>query len=113
MKKDEAVFLRHMLDAIESIEEYTRGVSFERFMADPEKQDAVVRRLEIVGEAARNVPSEFQERHDEMPWADVIALRNRIVHAYFAINLSIVWDVVQHDLPRLKDQLETLLGSGS
>lgn len=78
-------------------------------MKDRQLQDAVVRRLEIIGEAARSIPAESQESHEEIPWADVIALRNRIVHAYFAINLTIVWDVVQHDLPRLAENLDAIL----
>lgn len=72
-------------------------------------QDAVVRQLEIIGEASRNVSESFQEEHSDIPWGQIISLRNRIVHEYFEINLGIAWDIVQDDLPVLKRQIQQIL----
>lgn len=109
MKKDDFVFLHHILDAIKRIEEYTFDISKERFLEDGLRQDAVIRQLEIVGEASRNVSIEFQELHKEIPWGQIIALRNRIIHEYFNINIEVAWDIVKKSLPELKTQVEALL----
>ncbi len=69
----------------------------------------VVRQLEIIGEASTNLSGEFQEKHSEVPWGQIIGLRNRIVHAYFDINLDVTWDIAQGDIPELKKQIESIL----
>lgn len=112
MKKDDTVYLRHILDAIEQVEDYLRGVSSDQFMQTRIVQDAVVRRLEIIGEASRNVSGEFQQAHPEVPWGQIIGLRNRIIHAYFNVNLQIVWEIAKNDLPPLKQELRRILGNG-
>lgn len=109
MKKDDTVYLQHMLDAIHRIESYTRGLSREKYLQDGLIQDGVVRQLEIIGEASNNLSEEFQEKHLEIPWGQIIGLRNRIVHAYFDINLDIAWDIVHGDIPDLKQQIERIL----
>ena len=73
-------------------------------------QDAVVRQLEIIGEAARNISDELIETHPELPWLEMRAIRNKIVHDYLEINTEIIWDTVRNDLPALKPQIEKLLG---
>ena len=88
-----------------------RGLSREAFMADDKTVDAVVRNLEIIGEAARQVPDEFAAAHSAVPWRRIAGLRNRIVHDYFGLDLDIIWEVIQTDLPQLKSQLATL-GTG-
>ena len=108
MKKDETVYLHHILDAIDRIEEYTRGLTKKEYLEDGLRQDGVVRQLEIIGEASANLSEKFQEEHSEIPWGQIIALRNRIVHAYFDINLQITWDIVHVDIPPLKKQIEKL-----
>lgn len=109
MKKDDTVYLRHILDAIAQIEEYLKGVSREKFLNNHLLQDGVVRELEIIGEASRNLTDEFREKHSHVPWGQIISLRNRITHAYFDVNLDIVWEITQNDLPMLKPQVERLL----
>jgi uncharacterized protein with HEPN domain len=74
-------------------------------------QDAVVRELEIIGEASRNLTDELREAHPEVPWSQIIGMRNRFIHAYFDVNLRIVWEIVRDDLPRLKHQVEQILQS--
>jgi len=71
--------------------------------------DAVVRQIEIIGEAARNISSEFQEKHSSLSWGKMTGIRNKIIHEYFNINYSIVWDTVQDDLPVLKKSVKKIL----
>jgi uncharacterized protein with HEPN domain len=109
MKKDDTVYLRHILDAIGMVEGYTRGLSENEFLSHAMAKDAVVREIEIIGEAANHISDEFQVEHPEIPWMKVIGIRNKIVHEYFNVNFSIVWDTVQDDLPLLKKAVGKLL----
>ena len=109
MKKDNSVYLHHILDAILRIETYIQGVTKETFLETGLLQDAVVRQLEIIGEASRNISDDFREMHAEVPWGLIIGLRNRIVHAYFNINFEIAWTITQNDLPSLKRHIEKVL----
>ncbi len=111
-KHDDTVYLRHMLDAIEQIESYLHGISRERFFENRMVQDAVVRQLEIIGEASRNLSEEFQAQHEEIPWGDIIGMRHKIAHNYLEVDLQTVWDTVRTDLPPLKDWLIRALGEG-
>lgn len=116
MKKDDTVYLRHILDAIHRIESYIHGVSKGEFLNNNLLQDGVVRQLEIIGEATRNLSDEFREEHSDVPWKQIIGLRNRIVHAYFDIDFEITWTIIQVDIPSLKPRIEAylrkLLGTG-
>ena len=107
--KNDAVYLHHILDAINRIQGYVAGVAYERFLQDNLLQDGVVRQLEIIGEAARNVSSAFRDAHPELPWGQMISIRNKLVHDYFQVNLFIVWDTVHTDLPPLKEQVGRIL----
>jgi len=104
-KRDVALLLEDVLAAIGKIERYTAGLGREGFLADEKTIDAVVRNLEIIGEAARQVPDDFAAAHPEVPWARIAGLRNRIVHDYFGLDLEIIWQILQVDLPQLKSQL--------
>ena len=109
MKKDDTVYLRHILDAIQRIQEYLAGISCDQFLQDHLRQDGVVRQLEIIGEAASNVSDSLQSAHPELPWDKMTGIRNRLIHAYFEVDFFIVWDTVRSDLPPLKQQVEQLL----
>ncbi|WP_238569903.1 DUF86 domain-containing protein [Thermus thermophilus] len=98
-----------MLESLEKIERYTAGLTFERFAQDDRTVDAVVRNLEVIGEAARQIPSEVRERYPEVPWRRVIGLRNVVVHEYFAVDVEIVWTVVRQSLPELKEALRRMM----
>lgn len=97
-----------ILDRIERIEHYIVGYDRVAFLADLKTSDSVVRNLEVIGEAANRLPATFRERCPEIPWARVVGLRNRIVHAYFDVDLELVWKIVQAELPSLKAQLRSL-----
>lgn len=109
MTKDNSVYLLHIRDALQQIVDYTRGVSEEQFRQSRLLQDGIVRELEIVGEASRNLSDEFRHGHEEVPWAQIIGLRNRITHEYFNLNLDIIWEIVRDDVPTLKQQVLNLL----
>jgi len=111
MKRDDTVYLKHIFDAIERTQEYLAGVSYDQFAQSHLLQDGVVRQLEIIGEAARNISEVFKKVHAELPWDKMVGMRNRLIHAYFAVNLPIVWDTAQTDLPPLRQQIARILAS--
>ena len=114
MKKfDDAARLGHIFDAISRIESYVSKVDKPTFIANNMMQDAVVRQLEIIGEAARNVSDQLTEKHPELPWFEMRAIRNKIVHDYLENNTEIIWDTVKNDLPSLKPKITKLLGGMS
>ncbi len=103
-------YLGDVLDAIKRIEGYLRGVDKDAFQENLMMQDAVMHQIEIIGEASNNISEEFQERHLELPWMQMRAIRNKIVHDYREVNLNIIWDTAKNDLPSLKKQVRKLLG---
>ena len=109
MKKDDTVYLRHILDAIELIEEYTKEMSENEFLSNSMAHDAVVRQIEIIGEAARNISDNFRVLHPNLPWGKMVGIRNKIIHEYFNVNFAIVWDTVQEDLPVLQETIKSVL----
>lgn len=109
MKKDDTVYLMHILDAIDLIEDYIKGMSLNQFLAKSMVHDAVVRQVEIIGEAARNVSDEFKKKQSKLPWGKMIGIRNKIIHEYFNVNYSIVWDTITEDLPPLKKAIKKIL----
>jgi uncharacterized protein with HEPN domain len=111
MKKDERIFLKHILESIEKIEEFTKGISKNDFLASVQIQDATIRRLEIIGEAAKNIPNEFREKYTYVPWSEMARMRDKLIHRYFGVDLNLTWDVVKRDLPELKEKLKKILES--
>lgn len=109
--KSDKVYLLNILDAIKRINKYLNGVSIEAFLKNTEKQDAVIRNIEIIGEAANSLSKEFHHKHKEIPWRDIIDMRNKLIHDYDSVDYAIVWDVYSSKLPALKKQLSLLLKS--
>jgi len=108
-KRKVRLFLADMLESIEKVQRYTAGVDFERFAGDDLLVDAVVRNLEIIGEAARHIPETLRQRYPEVPWKRVVGLRNVVVHEYFAVDVEILWAIVHKNLPELKVALQRML----
>ena len=108
-----AVLVEDMLERIERIARYTVGLDRDAFVRDDKTIDAVVRSLEVIGEAARRIPAEFKAGHGEIPWHQIVGLRNRIVHAYFDVDVELVWGIVWAELPRLRAALTKLRESGA
>ncbi len=101
--------LRHIIEAVEKVRSYVEGMSLEEFLADSKTSDAVLRNLEIIGEAARLVPEEVTIRYNLVPWADMRAVRNVVAHEYDRVDLGTIWGTVHNDLPPLVPLLEQVL----
>ena len=97
-----------IVEAIEKILAYTKGVRFEEFQLNEEKQDAVLRRILVIGEATKRLSAEFKTRHSQIPWKEIAGMRDIVVHDYNRIDLETIWDVVQNDLPELVQFLNSL-----
>ena len=109
MKKDPNIFLRHILESIERIDEFTRSISRKQFLNSVQIQDAVIRRLEIIGEAAKNIPNEFKKKYPNIPWAEMAKTRDKLIHGYFGVDLELTWDIVNKDLPDLENKIREVL----
>ena len=111
MMKDDTVFLRHILDAINKIQEYAKGMDFEKFRKSSLVQDGVIRQLEIIGEATKNLSEEIRGKHSDIPWKDIAGMRDKLIHQYFGVDITAVWDSINDDLPSLKDKIIKILES--
>ena len=107
-EKDNRVYFLHITDAISRIEGFTDGRR-EKFFQSELIQNAVVYNIGIIGEAAGQVSNWLKESHPEVPWQQITSMRNRLVHEYFNVNLNLVWEVVERDIPLLKAQVEAIL----
>jgi len=103
------LFVHDILEAIEKIETYIEGYSYAEFQNDMKTKDAVVRNLEIIGEAAAQIPPEIRENYSEIPWSQIVGLRNRLVHGYFVVDYEIVWEIITRELPELKAKIGEML----
>lgn len=108
-KENDKIYLKHILDAIEAIEEYLKNISEEKFSRIREKQDAVVRRFEVIGEASNNLSKGFIKKNNKIEWSKIISMRNLLIHEYFGVDLAQVWVAAKNDLPKLKKNLERIL----
>ena len=109
MRRTDTAYLQHVLDAILKVESYLLGLDESAFLADTRTQDAVVRQLEIIGEATKKVSSEVRGRNPDTPWQDIAGMRDKLIHDYFSVNMRRVWNTAKRDLPPLKATVIRLL----
>ena len=109
MHRDYRLYLDDILEAIDRIREYVQGMDDEGFFSDRKTQDAVVRNLEVIGEASRNLSDELKARSNGIEWSKIIAFRNILAHEYFGVSIPIVWDIVQNKLDLLREACTKLL----
>jgi len=110
MSSREWVFrIEDILESLERIYKYTHEIHLDQFKSDQRTIDAVVRNLEIIGEAARHVPDSIVQEYAEIPWKYMMGMRNILIHEYFGVNVEIIWQTIKHDLPPLKSQLVNIM----
>lgn len=109
MAKECKVYVSHILDAIVAIGNYVDGLAFDDFKNNAMILDAVVRRFEIMGEAARQLPADFKKDCPGIPWRDIADMRNLLIHEYFGVDPNEVWQTIKNDLPDLSDKLKSLI----
>ncbi len=109
MKKDTSVLLRHILDSIEAIERYMSGITKENFNILEEKQDSVIRRIEVIGEATKSIPEDFKKENPTIPWKRMAGMRDVLIHQYDDVDIQVVWKTITEFIPPLKTQIQKLL----
>lgn len=109
MKKDPKVFVGHIIESIELIEMYSEKLTADKFKKNRVLQDAVIRRLEIIGEAVKNISTAFRAKYPEVPWRQMAGMRDILIHEYFDVDLSLAWSVVKVELPSVKVELQKIL----
>ncbi|MBI3588954.1 MAG: DUF86 domain-containing protein [Candidatus Liptonbacteria bacterium] len=109
MKKDIRVYLEDILESINKIEKYTSQINFEEFGKNTERQDAVMRRLEIIGEAVKSLPDETKQKCSDIPWKQIAGMRDVLIHEYSGVSMRRVWRVVENDLKPLKETTSKIL----
>ena len=107
--KEDKPYLLHIKDAIEKIEKFMEGIDFKKFTENDMIQSAVIRQIEIIGEATNHLSSTFMEKHFEVPWTDIIGMRHKLIHDYFGVDLKKVWGTIKKDIPSLKKNIEDIL----
>ena len=107
-KRSPGLLLQDIHDSIVKINRYVAGYDWNQFSSNEMAVDAVVRNLEIIGEAAVRLPLEFRQKNNHIEWVKIVGLRNRVIHEYFGVDLEIIWQIVQSDLPEFKKELEQL-----
>jgi uncharacterized protein with HEPN domain len=109
MKKDEQEYLKHILECLESIEAYTKGIDLVNFLSDEKTQDAVLRKFEVIGEATKQLPQEFRKDLAHISWKDACGMRDMIIHHYFDLDMELIWRTIQEDLPPFKKDIQKLI----
>ena len=109
MKRKISLYVKDILDAISQIEKFTEGMDYAKFQEDDKTSSAVIRKLEILGEATKSIPSEIRQSHKDIPWADMAKTRDKIIHGYFGVDYDVIWKTIKERLPTIKAPLKKLL----
>ena len=109
MEKDNVVYLKHIIDAIIRIEEYTKGFNNKKFNSNNLVQAGVIREIEIIGEATKMLSNDFKEKYKSIPWKNIAGMRDKLIHGYFGVDIDSVWKTVEYDIPILKKSISKII----
>ena len=108
-RKNHTLFVEDIQESMDKIERYIKGLTYEAFVKNDMAVDAVIRNLEVIGEASKNIPEDVKKKYPNIPWKRMIGLRNIAVHEYFGIDLSIIWEIITRNLPETKPKIKAML----
>jgi uncharacterized protein with HEPN domain len=108
MKRNIKLFIEDILESIASIKSFIKNISEESFFKNKLIKSAVVRELEVIGEATKNIPNSFREKYPKIPWREIASTRDKIIHGYFGVNYKIVWKIIKEDLSNLEKQIKEI-----
>ncbi len=108
MSKNFTIYLNDIREAINSIEIFVEGMTFEEFKNDDKTSSAVIRKFEIIGEATKNIPEDIRNQHSQIPWKEIAGMRDKLIHAYSEVDLKLVWMTIKQRLPELKSVIEKI-----
>ena len=109
MKRNYGLYLKDILECIDRIEEFIAGMDFDQFVEDDKTTSAVIRKIEVIGEATKNLPTELRDKYPEVPWTDMARMRDKIIHFYFGVDHEIIWRVAKERLPEIRPLIERIL----
>ncbi len=106
--RDYQLYLKDILSAMDSIEAFVEGMSFEEFRTDDKTASAVIRKFEIIGEAKKNIPDEIRQQYPTLPWKEMAGMRDRLIHFYFGVDYKLVWTTIKERLPQVKPDIQCI-----
>jgi uncharacterized protein with HEPN domain len=109
LKRDARLYLDDIVEAIQRIEEYSAHTNFDSFKQDRKAIDAIVRNFEIMGEAVNKIPSSLRNKYPDIPWTEMMGMRNKLIHEYFGVDIQILWKTIKADIPQLEPQVRKML----
>ncbi len=109
--KDPLIFIKHILEAIERIESFSKGITKSKFKKNELVHSAVIRQIEIIGETVKNVPTNFKNKYPSVPWKKIAGTRDKMIHHYFGVDIAFIFDIVKKQIPILKKEIKKILKS--